>query len=180
MTKSIPARFCSRQTTKQCVISYYLTIARANSKTTEPSIAKRPTTEAKPRCRASGPRCVQRSSVKVSGSTKNTAKPLGLMRRTYAAFFGGGRTAKWHSAGCYDLAANERTIVCREPRALRQSALGVSIKLQDRVIAELIFAVWFCVRIRSSRIYQPRRRPASRRRRSLRVNKMTSKTLRQP
>jgi hypothetical protein len=39
-------------------------------------------TEAKPRCRASGPRCVQRSSVKVSGSTKNNAKPLGLMRRT--------------------------------------------------------------------------------------------------
>jgi hypothetical protein len=63
-------------------LSYYLTIARANSKTTKPSIAKRPTTEAKPRCRASGPRCVQRSSVKVSGSTKNTAKPLGLMRRT--------------------------------------------------------------------------------------------------
>ena len=44
------------------------TIERANSKTTEPSIAKRPTTKARPDRRCSGPPCGHRSSAKASGT----------------------------------------------------------------------------------------------------------------
>jgi hypothetical protein len=54
--------------TKQGVISYCLTIERANSKTTEPSIAKKPTTEARPARRCSGPPCEHKSSAKASGT----------------------------------------------------------------------------------------------------------------